>query len=132
MKTHYLSHHAVVHQDALPTMVRVVFDGSARCDPGLSSLNDILESGASTVPAIFNILLRFHSYKIPLAADIAQFFHQICVSRDDINWLRFPWVNDLNAVEPEIVFMRLLCVVFDLSSSSFLLGGALEHHNATS
>ena len=127
-KTHYLSHHAVIRQDALTTKVRVVFDGSAQCDPGLPSLNDILETGPSTVPAIFDILLRFRSYKIPLVADIAQAFHQICVSSDDINCLRFLWVNYLNAVEPEIVFMRFLDVVFGLCSSPFLLGGTLQHH----
>ena len=38
-KTHYLS------QDALTTKVCVVFDGSAQLDPGLPSLNDILETG---------------------------------------------------------------------------------------
>ena len=61
-KTHYLSHHAVICQDALTTKVRAVFDGSAQCGPGLPSLNDILETGPSTVPAIFDILLRFRSY----------------------------------------------------------------------
>ena len=76
-KTHYLSHHAVLRQDALTTKVHVVFDGSAQCDPGLPSLNDILETGPSTVPAIFDILLRFRSYKIPLIADFAQAFHQM-------------------------------------------------------
>ena len=101
---------------------------SAQCDPGLPSLNDILETGPSTVPAIFDILFRFRSYKIPLVADIAQAFHHICVSSDDINCFRFLWVNDLNAVEPEIVFMRFLRVVFSLSSSPFLLGGTLQHH----
>ena len=105
-----------------------MFDGSAQCDPGLPSLNDILDTGPSTVPAIFDILLRFRSYKILLVADIAQAFHQICVSTDDINCLRFLWVNDLNAVEPEIVFMRFLRVVFGLRSSPFLLGGTLQHH----
>ena len=112
-KTHYLSHHAVVRQYALTTKIRVVFDGSAQCLP---SLNDILETGPSTVPAVFDILLRFRSYMIPLVADIAQAFHQICVSREDINCLKFLWVNDLNAVEPEIVFMRFLDVVFGLRS----------------
>ena len=125
-KTHHLGHHAVVRQDALTTKVCVVFDGSAQCNPGLPSLNDILETGPSTVPAIFDILLRFCSYKIPLVADIAQAFHQMCVSRDDINCLRFLWVND--AVEPEIIFMRFLHVVFSLRSSPFLLGGTLQHH----
>ena len=64
-KIHYLRHHAVVRQDALTTKVRVVFDGSAQYDPGLPSLNDILETGPLTVPANFDILLRFRSYKIP-------------------------------------------------------------------
>ena len=60
-KTHYLSHHAVIRQDAYTTKVRVVFDGSAQCDPGLPSLNDILETEPSTVSAIFDVLLRFRS-----------------------------------------------------------------------
>ena len=37
-------------------------------------------------------------------------------------------MNDLNAVEPEIVFRRFLRVVFSLRSSPFLLGGTLQHH----
>ena len=37
-------------------------------------------------------------------------------------------MNDLNAIELEIVFMRFLCVVFGLRSSPFLLGGTLQHH----
>ena len=37
-------------------------------------------------------------------------------------------MNNLNAVEPEIVFMRFLHVVFGLPSSPFLLGGTLQHH----
>ena len=31
--THYLSHHAVVHQNTLTTEVCVMFDSSAQCDP---------------------------------------------------------------------------------------------------
>ena len=58
-KIHYLSHHAVIRQDALTTKVRVVFDGSAQCDPGLPSLNDILETRPSTIPAIFDIYYVF-------------------------------------------------------------------------
>ena len=38
-------------------------------------------------------------------------------------------MNDLNAVEPEIVFMRFLRVVFGLRSSPFLLGGTLQPHD---
>ena len=68
-----------VKMPLLLSKVRVVFDGSAQCDPGLPSLNDILETGPSTAPATFDILLRFRSYKIPLGADIAQVFHQMCL-----------------------------------------------------
>ena len=58
-KTHDLNHHAVVRQDALTTRVRVIFDGSAQCDPALQSLNDILETGPSTVPAILTFYYIF-------------------------------------------------------------------------
>ena len=37
-------------------------------------------------------------------------------------------MNDLNAVEPEIVLMRFLLVVLGLRSSLFLPGGTLQHH----
>ena len=62
-KTHCLSHHAVIRQDALTTKVRVVFDGNAQCDPGLPSLNDMLETGPSTVPAIFDIYYVFAHFR---------------------------------------------------------------------
>ena len=38
-KVHYLSHHAVVREDAFTTTVRVVMDGSAKVNAEAPSLN---------------------------------------------------------------------------------------------
>ena len=55
-KVHYLSHHAVVREDALTTKVRVVMDGSAKVNAEALSLNECLYTGPSLTTNILNIL----------------------------------------------------------------------------
>ena len=64
----YLSHHAVIHKDKQTTKLRIVYDASAR-DKGLS-LNGCLYSGPKFDQSILDILMRFHTYKIAMAADV--------------------------------------------------------------
>lgn len=56
--TYYLPHHPVFKTDSTTTKMRVVFDGSATSNSGLS-LNDIMLRGPKMQPDIFNILLVF-------------------------------------------------------------------------
>ena len=116
---HYLSHHPVVRKDALTTKVRIVYDGSAKQTVNTPSLNNCLETGPSLVPMIFDILLRFRCYKIPLVADVQQAFHQICVNREDVDCLRFLWVDDLHSDDPKPIFLCFLRVIFGLNCSPF-------------
>ena len=76
---------------------------------------------------IFDILLCFRCYKIPLVGDVQQAFHQICVNRD-VDYLRFLWVDDIHSDDPKLIFLRFLRVIFSLNCSPFLLSGTLQHH----
>ena len=127
-KVHYLSHHAVVREDALTTKVRVVMDGSAKVNAEAPSLNECLYTGPSLTPNILNILLRFRWFKVPIISNIEKAFHMIRVDERDRDSLRFLWIDDINSTDPRLVFLRFCRVVFGLNCSPFLLGGTLHHH----
>jgi len=48
-------------------------------------------------------VIKFRSYCIGLVADIEKAFHQIVVSLDDRDILRFLWFEDVNSERPRIV-----------------------------
>ena len=60
-------------------------------------------------------------------ADVQQAFHQICVNREDVDCLRFLWVDDIHSDDPKLI-LRFLRVIFGLNCSPFLLSGTLQHH----
>lgn len=77
-KVHYLPHHAVVRQDKETTKLRIVYDASARSDG--PSLNNCLYTGPKFDQRIMDILQRFRTYKVALAADIEKAFLMISMS----------------------------------------------------
>ena len=52
----------------------------------------------------------------------------VSVEPKNLDVLRFLWVKDVTAGEPEIVTLRFSRVVFGVSSSPFLLNATLQHH----
>ena len=86
-EVHYLLHHAVIRHDRETTKLRVVYDASARS--GGPSLNDCLYTGPKFNQKILDILSRFHSYQIALAADIEKAFLMISVANEDQDALQF-------------------------------------------
>ena len=64
-----MPHHAVVRSDKTTTKLRVVYDASARRHDQ-ASLNDCLYTGPNFGQSILDILLRFRTYPVALAADI--------------------------------------------------------------
>ena len=125
---HYLPHQPVKRQDALTTKLRVVFDASSKGNLSLPSLNECVYVGPSMVPAIVDILLRFRSFKVGLAADIEKAFLNIGVKKEQRDLMRFLWVNDLKGEEPEIVVFRFKTVLFGMSCSPFCLNATLDYH----
>jgi len=127
-KVSYLPHSAVIREAAETTKVRVVYDASCKDKNTRTSLNDCLHVGPSLTPLIFDILLRFRQLKVALVGDIAKAFLNIEVNESDRNCLRFLWLKDIDAKEPEIMVLRFNRVVFGVSSSPFLFNAVLRYH----
>jgi len=100
------------------TKLRVVYDASAR--PDRASLNDCLYTGLKLNQKICDILIRFHSYRVALTADIEKAFLMVAVRPSDRDALRFLWIECIDKKEPKVVALRFTRVVFGVSSSPFL------------
>ena len=123
---HYLPHHAVLREDKATTKLRIVYDASSKtCGP---SLNDCLYTGPKSGQKIMDILLRFRTHRIAMAADIEKAFLMISVRKEDRDVLRFLWVKDLKSDAPEVTVLRFTRVVFGVSASPFLLNATIKHH----
>ena len=123
---HYLLHREVIRMDKETTKLRVVYDASARgAGP---SLNDCLYAGPPLSPFIFDILVRFRLHKVAVAADIEKAFLNISITPEHRDYLRFLWVNDPFEENPSIRLMRFTRVVFEVTSSPFILNATIRHH----
>ena len=78
---------------------------------------------------IFDIILRFRLFSIPITADIEKAFLQIGIKETDRDYLRFLWVDDILKENPKIIRNRFARVVFGMTSSPFLLNAAICKHN---
>eukprot|EP00112_Aurelia_sp_Birch-Aquarium-sp1_P022444 Seg633.3 transcript_id=Seg633.3/GoldUCD/mRNA.D3Y31 product="hypothetical protein" protein_id=Seg633.3/GoldUCD/D3Y31 len=123
-----LPHHPVIRESAETTKLRVVFDASSKASRNTLSLNDCLHKGPALAPMLYDVLLRMREHKIVLVGDIKKAFLQIEIKEEDINSLRFLWVNDILAAEPEIEVFQFCRVIFGAGRSPFLLNATLRHH----
>ena len=124
---HYLPHHAVIRQDKSTTKLRIVYDASAKSARN-PSLNDCLLKGPSFNQLIFDLLVRFRSYRVALVADIEKAFLMISVDEADRDVLRFIWVDDINSDTCNLKIYRFTRVVFGVSASPFLLNATIRFH----
>ena len=92
------------------------------------SLNDMLDPGPCLLPCIFDILVRFRLGKIGIVADIKKVFLQIAVDEDERGFLRMIWYKNVFAQNPTVKILRFARVVFDLTSSPFILNGTVRIH----
>ena len=77
------------------------------------------------------MLVKFRSYPIGLTADIEKAFHQILITLDDKDMLRFLWWDDISCDNLRITQYRFCCLVFGLIPSPAILNGVLQHHLAS-
>lgn len=104
---YFLPHHCVIREDSKSTKLRVVLDASMKTSTGYS-LNDIVLKGFSVQPELFDILIRFRTYKFVLTSDIQKMFLQIKVNPtlrflQNILWRENP-SEDLQCLELSTVF----------------------------
>ena len=126
--SHFLPHHGVMREDKATTKLRIVFDGSAKANPNLFSLNDCLEKGPNLTPLIFDVLLKFREHKIGITADIEKAFHQIMIKPEDRNMLRLVWFDNVDSERRKIVQYRFCRLMFGLTPSPAILRGVIQHH----
>ena len=74
-----------------------MYDASARSSNS-PSLNDCLLKGPKFNQLIFDLLVRFRSYKIALLADLEK---MVEVDEADRDMLRFIWVDDPSKDTPD-------------------------------
>lgn len=86
----YLPHHAVFKSTSLTTKLRVVFDGSAKSDTGIS-LNDAQFTGPKLQNDLLDILLRFRIYNFVITGDVSKMYRQILIHKTERSFQRILW-----------------------------------------
>ncbi|XP_065061319.1 uncharacterized protein LOC135688408 [Rhopilema esculentum] len=127
-RQHYLPHQAVVRENAETTKVRIVYDASSKEGKTGTSLNNCLHVGPPLTPLLFDILLRFREFKVPMVADIEKAFLNVEIDQSDRDVLRFLWVKDIHNEDSPVEVYRFKRVVFGVNSSPFLLNAVLRFH----
>jgi len=125
---YYIPHLAVIRKEASTTKLRVVYDTLAKSGKEGTSLNDCLHKGPSLTPLSFDILIRFRNKQVALIGDIEKAFLNLEVDKEDRDFLRFLWFDDVYDPTSKVVVYRFCCVVFGLNASPFLLNATLRHH----
>ena len=86
-KVWYLPHHPVINPNK--EKIRIIFDCAA--EYGGVSLNSRVRQGPDLTNKLVGVLTRFRLNPIAIMADIQAMFHQVRVTRDDQDTLRFLW-----------------------------------------
>ena len=92
------------------------------------SLNDCMHAGPSLLPNLMDILLRFRLNRVGLISDIEKAFLNISINPEQINFLRFLWVDNVESAEPKTEIYRFTRVMFGAICSPYLLNAAIRHH----
>ncbi|XP_036347102.1 uncharacterized protein LOC118756446, partial [Rhagoletis pomonella] len=97
----------VAHNPNKPAKVRLVWDAAAKSN-GMS-LNDAILCGPDLLVPLVDILLDFRVGKVAICGDIAEMFHQINVSDNDMHVQRFLWLDEDDDIsKPSVYVMRAL------------------------
>ena len=112
-KEFYISHKAVVRENAETTKMRIVYDASAQESLSAASLNECLEVGPPLQNQLWSLMIRNRFYPVAITGDLKQAFLQIQVRGADWDALHFHW------------FTR---VFFGLAPSPFLLAAVIKEY----
>ncbi|XP_055377929.1 uncharacterized protein LOC129609829 [Condylostylus longicornis] len=116
-KNHYfIPHHCVLREESTTTKLRVVFDASCKTTSNLS-LNDIMLKGPNIQDDLFDILIRFTTYKYVITADIKKMYRQIKVAEQNQNLQMIMWRND---PKDSINYYKLKTVTYGTRAAPYL------------
>ena len=124
----YIPHHPVFHPQK-PEKLRVVFDCAAKFKD--TSLNEQLLQGPDLNNTLLGVLIRFREEPVAITSDVEAMFHQVRVTPQDCNALRFPWWPDADlALPPQEYMMKvhLFGATSSPSCASFALQRTAEDH----
>ncbi|XP_054746100.1 uncharacterized protein LOC129250502 [Anastrepha obliqua] len=113
---YFLPHHCVIKDESTTTKLRVVFDGSAATTSGLS-LNDLLMTGPTIQPKLFNILIRFRTFPIALTGDICKMYRCVRIYPPDSMLQCILWRD---SPEDDLNIYKLDTVTYGTKSAAFL------------
>ena len=106
-EVHYLPHRPVIHEERDTTKIRAVFDASYSTNG--PSVNECLYSGPYFLTKIFDILIKFRFNSIAILTDIKQFFLNVAISKEHMNYLCFFWYDDVTSEnEAKLIIHRFL------------------------
>ncbi|XP_053691605.1 uncharacterized protein LOC128740119 [Sabethes cyaneus] len=114
---YYLPHHAVLRPTSSSTKLRVVFDASAKSNPSVKALNEVLYVGPVVQNDLLTILLHFRRFRFAFTADIAKMYRQILVNPSQTSAQRIFWRSHPNE---GLRVLQLQTVTYGTSSAPFL------------
>ena len=120
--TFYFPHHGVLKMSSSTTKLRVVFNGSQKSSTG-TSLNEILLNGGMVQDDLFEIMLRFRSFRYVFTADVEKMYRQILVDPIHRDLQRIMWKRPKDA---EIKCFRLNTVTYGTACAPFLATRVLK------
>ena len=90
---YFLHHHAVFKNDRVTDKIRLVFDGSTKPSFG-KIINPCLSTGPKIQNDIFDLIIRFRTYKVAFTEDICKVYRQILIHPEDRPYQRILWRDD--------------------------------------
>jgi hypothetical protein len=121
-RTWHLPVHPVLNPNK-PGKTRLVNDAAAEFKG--KSLNNSLVTGPDLLNSLVGVLLRFRTGRVAIAADIEGMYHQVRVSSEDADSLRFLWQDDIASDEPPDTY-QMLVHIFGAKDSSTCCSYALK------
>ena len=117
----------MIIKDRETTLLRIVFDGSAKTADRDYSSNDYLETRPNSLPQLFDVLISFRSNLIAFTSDVEKAFLQVSVKADR-DMLRFFWYETDSNGELKLLQLRFNRLIFGLTPSPAILEGVVQHH----
>lgn len=87
---YWFPHHGVLNENSETTKLRVVFDGSAKTDSGIS-FNHIQYIGPRLQDDLFLGLLRFREYVVDVCGDVAKMYRMIWLDQSQRSLQKIIW-----------------------------------------